>query len=470
MARADLDAAHALTLSAHPGAIDRDNPAFLAWAERGYREAQALIPRVMSYDNAMAAVRYYIAGFRDGHFIYSDNARKGYPIWVNGWRLEVLGGRYLVDAVITPWPSELPPLGAELLQCDGRQPASILSEDVRPFSHTSGSPEYEQQQLASQLWALPMGGLELKSCQFRLPDAGMRTIAVKYHPVTQDQYFDASAANQRPDPERPGNSYTVKDGVVWIRAANFNLRPGTDQARALDAMLTDLAQIKGARTIVFDARGNGGGDSGIGDRIFEAATGGLDYDERGIERLPRTYAQWRVSDVSIASTERHLARRQKVYGDQHPEQLRQSSAFLAQLKAARDKGEPWVVQENGHRVTADDVAQRQGRLRRFSGTLVLVTDANCTSACLDFADLIRQVPGALHVGQTTGSDTVYIDVGDAELPSKNRLFLPLKVWRNRLRANNEQLVPHVKLPVLITDDAAVRAATLAALGSRLPSP
>ncbi len=43
MARADLDAARAMTLAAHPGAIDNDNPAFLAWAERGYREAISTI-------------------------------------------------------------------------------------------------------------------------------------------------------------------------------------------------------------------------------------------------------------------------------------------------------------------------------------------------------------------------------------------------------------------------------------------
>jgi hypothetical protein len=85
------------------------------------------------------------------------------------------------------------------------------------------------------------------------------------------------------------------------------------------------------------------------------------------------------------------------------------------------------------------------------------------SACLDFADTVLQVPGAIHLGQTTGSDTVYIDVGFIKLPSGNRLELPLKVWRNRLRGNAEPLTPDIPLDVDMDDDAAVRQAVLSAV-------
>jgi hypothetical protein len=45
------------------------------------------------------------------------------------------------------------------------------------------------------------------------------------------------------------------------------------------------------RLIVFDVRGNGGGGSSdIGERIFHATTGGLEYDKQDIDELPRTYA------------------------------------------------------------------------------------------------------------------------------------------------------------------------------------
>jgi hypothetical protein len=85
------------------------------------------------------------------------------------------------------------------------------------------------------------------------------------------------------------------------------------------------------------------------------------------------------------------------------------------------------------------------------------------SACLDFVDQIRLVPHSVHVGQTTSADTVYIDIGLSVLPSGNRVVIPLKVWRNRLRGNNEPWTPQVKFDFEIRDDKKVEQATLAAL-------
>lgn len=65
MARADLDAMHEHIVEAHPGVIDPMNPEFNAWVEQGYQQAKAHIPYVVSYDTAMAVMRYYVAGFRE---------------------------------------------------------------------------------------------------------------------------------------------------------------------------------------------------------------------------------------------------------------------------------------------------------------------------------------------------------------------------------------------------------------------
>ena len=85
----------------------------------------------------------------------------------------------------------------------------------------------------------------------------------------------------------------------------FPLAP--EEIPGLRTMLAELPKLEGVRAIVFDARLNGGGDSSVGDRIFEAATGGLDFDKSGIDRLPQTHAQWRVSDVAIQSAEERVA-------------------------------------------------------------------------------------------------------------------------------------------------------------------
>jgi hypothetical protein len=124
-----------------------------------------------------------------------------------------------------------------------------------------------------------------------------------------------------------------------------------------------------------------------------------------------------------------------------------------------------LEQPSDYRITGAEVAARHGKLKNFDGKIAIVTDDNCASACLDFVDRVKQVPHSVQLGQTTSSDTVYIDIGSVPLPSGNHMILPLKVWRNRVRGNGEAYVPDIPLKVNMRDDDAVRAATLAALAA-----
>ncbi|KQW87115.1 hypothetical protein ASC94_27230 [Massilia sp. Root418] len=467
-ARADLDAVHKLILTAHPGSIDDLNPGFKAWAEQGYREALQLVPRVNSYDSMMSAVRYYVTGFRDGHLLYSDNARRGYPMLVNGWRLHKQGGDYVVDAHLKDWPAPLPPIGAKLLQCDGRTPDAILASDVAPFlDRRSNSKMAEYLPGALTLPALP--DLQLKRCQFRSADGAVMDMPITYQGVATQRFFRewSKSPQQGQQPQRRSNKFSFQDGVLWVSAASFNTLPSKPQIAEFDTMLAELGKLEGVRLMVFDVRGNGGGSSAIGDKIFTAATGGLDYDKQDLDKLPRTYAQWRVSDVLLENTGKFARSFAERYGADS-EQARQSAAFAQQVQQAKARGETWVEQPAGRLVTRADIARRGGKLRRYSGPVALLTDASCASACLDFADQVLSVPGAVHLGRTTGADTLYIDTGRATLPSGNVLVLPQKVWRNRLRGSDEALVPSVVLKADMDDDAAVRAETLAALSALQP--
>jgi hypothetical protein len=469
MARADIEAVHGLILSAHPGSIDELNPGFKDWTEKGYRQALALVPRVNNYDSMMAAARFYVTGFLDGHLVYSDNARGTDPIVVNGWRLRRQGSDYVVQERLAGWPEALPPLGARLQECDGRSVDAIVAEDVAPyFDRRTFGAAGEYLPAALTVPALP--DQLLKRCRFRSADGATLDYAVRYQAIPKAQFFakweQAPQAAQR---GRRANGYSFEDGVLWVNAANFNSLPSKEQIAAFDTMVTELAQLKDVRLAVFDVRGNGGGSSAIGGKIFTAATGGLTYDKEGLDQLPRTHAQWRVSDVLVGTLERFSKEFATRYGADSA-QARQTSAFLKEVLEAKAKGQAWVEQPDGPLVTRAEVARRNGKLQRFTGTVALLTDAKCASACLDFADLVLSVPGAIHLGRATSADSLYIDVGRASLPSGNVLVLPQKVWRNRLRGNNEVLTPSLLLKADMDDDAAVRAETLAALKPRLAPP
>ncbi|KQV84695.1 hypothetical protein ASD15_05835 [Massilia sp. Root351] len=462
-ARADIEAVHQLILTAHPGSIDELNPGFRVWAEQGYREALQLIPRVNSYDSMMAAARYYVSGFRDGHLIYSDNARRDYPMLVNGWRLRKQGSDYVVDAHLKDWPAPLPPLGAQLLRCDGREVDAILAEDVAPYIERRSNGKLAEH-LAGALTVPALPDLQLKRCQFRTAQGAVLDMPITYQGIPMQRYFQPweKAPPKSPQQQRRSNKFSFEDGVLWISAANFNALPSKEQIAEFDAMLADLGTLQGVRLMVFDVRGNGGGSSVIGDKIFTAATGGLDYDKQDLDKLPRTYAQWRVSDLLLETAGKFTQGFVTRYGPDSAEAKR-SEAFLKQVQQARAKGETWVEQPGGNLLTRAEVARRGGKLRRYGGPVALLTDASCASACLDFADLVLSVPGAVHLGRTTGADTLYIDVGRARLPSGNVLVMPQKVWRNRLRGSDEALAPGIVLKADLDDDAAVRAETLAAL-------
>jgi len=455
LAAADLESARAAIRAGHPGYIDEQNPAFRAWEAKGYDEARALLPRVNSYDSMLSAVRYYIAGFQDGHLGYSDNIRKDSELISAGWALAYAGGAYRVTGVMPKWGKPLPPVGAELVACDGVQPEQLLRQLSRYYDGRDLPGVHHD--LAPLLTAESMPGEELKECSFRTAQGKMRKFAQHY---AKAKFEDVMAMNRTaPRPARL-NAYTLQDGVLWLRAGNF--QPDREAAQQIEKMLEELPRLEGVRTIVFDSRGNGGGNSEFGERFFNAATGGLAMDAADESAVPHSFAQWRVSDAAIAGMDFRLERIGAAQGKDS-----QDYKWVAELRErilkAKADGLPWAEQAGDPRLSRADIAARHGRLRRFSGKVVLVTDEHCASACLDFADLVRSVPGAIHMGQATSADTLYMDIGRVTLPSGNVLILPLKVWRNRLRGNNEVLQPDVPLQVDIRDDAAVRKAVLAAL-------
>lgn len=463
LARADLDAVHARIVEAHPGVIDEENVGFRAWVEQGYEQAKDHLPHVMSYDTAMAAVRFYTSGFEDGHLMYSDDVRTDYPIWVTGWSVVLEGGQHVVARSLPDWSVPLPPVGAIWIGCDGLSAQQVLETRVGPFSDRRAG-ELGDRIRTAQLWMRRPVADNLRECEFRTAAGEHRKLPVAYQPISTGQYFEAASAVRVNRGATPSNAFGMENGVLWVRAGNFQLREGSGDREQLEAMLSGLAATRGAHAIVFDVRGNRGGDSSIGDRIFEAATGGLEVDTAGMDSLPRYYAQWRVSDFLVEYIDATTDELKALYGEGSP-RVAEHEAFREQVVEARAAGQPWVEQDAGRTMTQEDVAARNGRLRRFDGKIVLLTDSGCVSACLDFADIVLQVPGVIHAGQRTGADSVYMVGSRSRMPSGNRLVMPVKVWRNRARANNQALVPDVPVN-LDHDDRMIREDVLGILGTR----
>lgn len=461
VARRELDAMHQALLDAHPGAIDDENPGYRVRIDAAHAAALARLREVRDEHDAMGLADWYAASFHDVHLHHSNNVVLGDASIVDGWNVgRADDGRVRVTVVLPDWPVALPPVGAELLSCDGRAPDRLVDEDVLAYV----PPVQPSQRDALALPALTrpaMSSLQWKSCRFRLADGLEVDLEQRYRSVGEAGLDVFRAQLPHATAARVNDFEVLPDGTLWIHAADFQL-DAAGQASLVD-MLARLEKLPPPRRIVFDARGNGGGSSDTGDSIFDAATGGLAYDEDGIDQLPRMRAWWRVSPQAMAAREPIVAQVEAARGADDTS-VKDEHARWQREREAMARGERWVPQGDGLPVLAPaELVRRHAHLARFAGPIALLTDGNCYSACLDFADRVRSVPGAIHLGETTGFDSVYLDIGWLALPSGNALVLPLKVWRNRLRGNDQPWVPQIPIKVTGVDEARVRAEVLAAL-------
>src|SRR3546814_4369683 len=73
------------------------------------------------------------------------------------------------------------------------------------------------------------------------------------------------------------------------------------------------------------------------------------------------------------------------------------------------------------------------------GPVYFVTNGSCASACLDAADLWKEL-GAIQIGQETSADTLYMDVRQDVLPSGLAgVLIPMKFYRGSSRGFSEPL-------------------------------
>lgn len=221
----------------------------------------------------------------------------------------------------------------------------------------------------------------------------------------------------------------VAQSVHWLALPTF----ATDarQQKELLAVMPALEHLDKVDTIVFDLRGNRGGHAALANAILHAL-----YDADYLNELHwqdgRSHTEWRASAGNL----------------QH----------LATLKASYTTGQLALHE------TVQHPPKKGMPRRRSSATPVLLTDASCVAECLAFADSILLIPGARHIGQATGTDSVYLSPRKLELPSKlATLSFPQAVLCGRKRAHGAPLVPVSTHAGPMSDDDKVRAWALANL-------
>lgn len=437
----DLQAIHDTLAANHPGPVDPLSDRYRRWLEDGLQAARSQAATAHSYTDYERAIRRYLNGFRDGHtvagFVLSAE-RLSWP--------EFLVGRDADEKIRVLAAAEggNVPLGAELLACDGMTTEQLIKERLDPYYWNADIP-HERWNSLYRLFQFASGDTagRMASCSFAI-DGVTKSVELHWSSASRETIARYVQMMRPPAPEL---GLQQRQGIWFVTVPSFNYFGET--AAGINALISEITQHAAelrTATIVFDVRGNGGGNSAWGEKVAAALWG-----EPAVAQVVGSFdwtVDWRVSPDNLAYLGTIVERNER---DGLTEAAQSWAQARDTMAAALKKGQSLA------RVPEPPKSSARRALKNLvTGRVFLLTDGKCASACLDFTDLVRRLPNVTHIGLPTSADAVYIDNTQVLLPSGLAwLSYSLKVYRNRLRANNEWYEPQVRWPGGVMSDEAV---------------
>jgi hypothetical protein len=434
MAERDLKGIHDIIRDNHPGPVDPENPHFRDWLEGGLVKAMAKARTARSYSDYVRALRLYTNGFEDGHLgirqvIFPQSFDwAGFAIGADSD-----GGPEVISAESDSGVK----VGDRIQSCDGQSFDALMKNRTDPYFWNRAIPQ-GRWQWVSQMFVISPDetGRKLTTCRFSSGE-----VKLNWRTATNDELNKKLGAS--------GTDFSLKevDGVRFVRLPRFYFHSDDDR-KNLEALIDELktkAPELRKDTVVFDVRGNGGGDSLWGDRVADALWG-----ETWTDRVEQSFDG--SQDVRVSAANLHK------WADIHEMLVRQNETgpmpYWTKVETAMEKAKaagtplaylPFPAKKPTEPSPADPV----------TGRVYLLTDSGCGSACLSFADLMLHLPNVVQIGSPTGADAVYIELNELPLPSGlTNLNYGMKVMRHSLRGNNQWYEPKYRWPGgQITDEA-----------------
>lgn len=448
LARADLEAAHALISENHPAAVaELGDTVFQARLADGYSGASLLADSVDSFPGYVATLEAFANSLGDKHLWMRRRLTRSTYSWAG--LIAARRGASWVIASQTAEQGEPALEGARLLACDGRPVEEFAARSLGRFKAVWS---IEAQRIsASPLLLIDDGNPFLKrptTCDFE-KDGQVRTVTLRWREVA------ARTLSPMLGRAVPGGQAGFHAGPFaagwWIGLERLS----SDAEPVLETVKQHLEEIRAAPLVVVDVRGNGGGNSRYGIDLAEILLGEDAVNEGVVETTSSGCpALWRASRGNLASLREMLQRR----GDSMNEDSRAHFEAL-EKKMAAALAEGHAFDEPVKPCPAAEAARPKKRKRPKSllkGRLVLLTDHTCFSSCLLMIEQFRRL-GALHVGQTTDAATRYMEVREELLPSGIAYFSTLQKVELGAPALLGPFVPDRVFDGDISDTAALQA-------------
>ena len=445
----------------HPGMVDPLAPTFAAKVDRACEVAAERSRAAASYLDWIEIMQALVTSFRDGHTGIAFTVLPTQLRWP-GFLIDGQGGRWVVRRPSTTFAaSGDPPDGAELVGCDGQPAATFLEQRLdQKTVDWSKEPERIRQAFRAFTTYRLDGPPPARECRFRRNGRNI-DVPLEWRPISSVVLQPLLAPYLRRGAPRPIDVSFAPDRHVWLRFGDFR---NETALKALEAeLLAKRALLRSARYVVFDLRGNGGGNSTWGGRFASILWGKEAVEGR------------RLADQSSNPTD-------------HGKYWRRSRAAAAKMHAAADgyaaEGKDFAEIAKFWRELGDTVAAaKEDGLHQdeccrprprpsvvpqpeYGGKVFVLTDAGCFSSGVVVMNTFKRM-GAIQVGEASGQNEVYGEsVGPFDLPSGLGWYrIPVSIIRQP-RSSLGGLPPDVPWPGAMDDDAGIRAwiARLASAG------
>lgn len=442
----DLADARAVIGQHHPGMAESlGDEAFIAMEGAAADRARGFAQQASAFPGYIAALNAYAAGLGDPHIRmrYADNVQ---TVEWPGVLTKRAGGRFVVRA------SQLDAVGPgdALIACDGEtaddmaaRSLGVFRADWRFEAERIRTATYLFVRFGDPFWPRP------DACVFERE--GERVEVAMAWRKTPIEDLNAVLAETAAPRRTTFDARTFEDGGVWIRLPRLS----GDARDFVDGLRRDQRALRAAPWVVVDVRGNGGGDSSIGDQLADLlglpdASPALVSGEESMN--------WRAS---IANADAIAS---------YPERL--GGGFLSnsswrfqasRVRAAAERGDefwPDLPEERPVVSPAPLSSTPVGNAR-----VILLTDHVCFSSCLIMADrFVRN--GAAHIGGATSFSTRFLEIRRQDLPSGRASISTLQKVALHWPALWGPFEPSAVYPGDLDDDAGVEAWVVDLIGER----
>jgi hypothetical protein len=439
VAQADVNEAYQAFVANHPGMYDAANPSFPAILARARGEGLAAALQAENKAGYARSLAVFSSVLSDGHAqVGLPNTQAGTQQLTRYWPGFTALWRPAGMFVVTLDPAS-PLANTTIIGCDGL--------DIKVFLLDRLKVRYFRANEAGQWWVGPSRlfwsiGEPLpdqpRRCTFRTADGRNIERDLEWRPATpEDRSFYSGrvfASSERIGLHEP------RPGIFLIGLGDF--QPDEAGRAAYAQLYKDLSdrreELKRARAIVLDLRGNQGGSSVWSLKLAEIIWGQAAVESR---RPQIVGIDWRTSKDNIA----YIRKQVGAWRERGQNELADDWTNVAtRMEAAAARGEPLWRQTSGRGDAPGAPIDSD-----FDTPVYVINWGQCASACLDANDYFDLFEDTVRIGSPTSADSTYMEVRVATLSSgQGVVVIPNKTWVGRKRGWGEVYDPDILMPGL----------------------